>query len=138
MEHIAPSNLPTILIVYNADSGLFNMVAHAIHKTVKPETYPCSLCAVTYGSVSMKRDWKQFLNSLPNQVVFHHKDDFEAAYPGTISDLPAIFTHHSRSGLAVLIDRAELDLVADVDELIPLVSGRLAKLDEARNSVKAA
>lgn len=118
---------PKILIVYNADSGVFNMVAHAIHKTVSPETYPCSLCAVTYGPVSMRGAWKKFLNALPNEVVFHHKDDFSEAYPGVTLDLPAIMTVSETDGLRVLVDRAELDAVQDVDALMPLVRDRLVE-----------
>ena len=119
------SPAPKILIVYNADSGLFNMVAHAIHKTVSPETYPCSLCAVTYGPVSMRKAWKRFLNDLTNEVVFHHKDDFAEAYPGVTVDLPAILTVSDADGLRILVDRAELDQIEDTSALAQLVETRL-------------
>ena len=49
---------PRLLVVYNADSGILNALGHAVHKLVKPETYPCSLCAITYGAVSMRKEWK--------------------------------------------------------------------------------
>lgn len=29
----------------------------AAHKLISPATYSCSLCALTYGAVSMKRSW---------------------------------------------------------------------------------
>ena len=52
----------TLLFVYNADSGKLNALKDAIHKVVKPSTYPCSLCTVTYGNLGMKRTWKTFIS----------------------------------------------------------------------------
>jgi hypothetical protein len=47
-----------LIFVYNADSGILNAIKDLIHKNVSPETYPCSLCAVTYDNLGMKREWK--------------------------------------------------------------------------------
>jgi len=48
----------SLIFDYNAPDGLGAALIDAVHKIVAPESYPCSLCAVTYGAVSMKRRWK--------------------------------------------------------------------------------
>jgi hypothetical protein len=52
---------PRLILVYNADSGVLNMVKDAVWKVLQPSTYPCSLCALTYGWVSMHERWRRFL-----------------------------------------------------------------------------
>ena len=114
-----------LLLVYNADSGIFNALAHAVHKAVWPDSYPCSLCAITYGAVSMRRKWRTFLNGLKMEKVFHHRDDFAAAYPGHHFALPAILISDFGEPLRMLVSSEELDEIADVDELIEVVEGKL-------------
>ncbi|MEM8724730.1 MAG: hypothetical protein AAGE86_04320 [Pseudomonadota bacterium] len=114
-----------LLIVYNADSGIINALMHAVHKQVRPETYPCSLCALTYGAVSMRGEWKRFLNSLPMDVVFHHRDDFAEAYLGHDFELPAILMSEPGEELRLFIAAEELDAMTDAAELIDRVEDKL-------------
>ena len=69
-----------LIFVYNADSGWFNSLTDAVHKMVSPSTYQCSLCALTYGNVSMKKEWREFIESLPFDVLFLYKDEFIKHY----------------------------------------------------------
>ena len=115
-----------LLIVYNADGGIFNALAHAVHKAVRPDTYPCSLCAITYGAVSMRREWREFLSGLTMERVFHHRDDFAVAYQGHAFPLPAILISYFGEAPHVLVSSEELDGIADVDELIDVVGEKLA------------
>lgn len=114
-----------LILVYNADSGIFNALAHAVHKAVRPDSYPCSLCAITYGAVSMRRQWRDFLNGLKMEKVFHHRDDFAEAFPEFGLDLPAILLSDFGELPRVLVSSEELDVIADVDELIDLVEEKL-------------
>jgi hypothetical protein len=109
---------PTLIFVYNAEEGLFAAIGDAIHKAVSPETYGCSLCAISYGAVSMRPEWRAYLKSLPYGTKFHHRPDFRRAYP-TLKDLPlpAILLDEG-SGPRGLVDAATLDRVSDVNELI--------------------
>ena len=75
-----------LIFVYNADGGILNMFKDLIHKNVSPETYLCSLCAVTYDNLGMKREWKQFVSSLGHEVEFPHRD--ELAKEHGITDVP--------------------------------------------------
>lgn len=116
---------PRLILVYNADSGWLNAVKDAVWKVVRPATYPCSLCALTYGWVSMHRRWRRFLERVPMPKVFHHKDDFAAAYPHLPVALPAILLAGDGASPRVLVSAAELDALADLDALIALVEARL-------------
>lgn len=117
---------PDLLIVYNANSGPFAALADALHKAISPATYPCSLCAVTYGAVSMKGPWRNFLDSVPNAKRFYHRDDFAADFPGVAVPLPAILTHREGEEPVVLVTAAELDGAQDLAGLIELVRARLS------------
>ena len=105
---------------------------HAVHKAVRPETYPCSLCALTYGAVSMRGDWKAFWQDLDAKVDFYHRDDFTQDFPalGTGGEreiaLPVILISEDGDEPRVLISNAELDAMADVDELMARVEAKLA------------
>ncbi|MEM9501992.1 MAG: hypothetical protein AAF941_09115 [Pseudomonadota bacterium] len=119
-----------LLIVYNADSGLIQALMHAVHKQVRPETYPCSLCALTYGAVSMRGEWRRFLKSLQMEVVFHHRDDFAASYPGHGFELPAIMVREGGAPPDVLVGREQLGQTADVAELIATTELALSQWEQ--------
>ncbi|MEP3050741.1 MAG: hypothetical protein ABJP48_13340 [Erythrobacter sp.] len=120
-------NNTRLLIVYNADGGILNALVHAVHKTVFPATYPCSLCAVTYGTVSMRKIWKKFLDNLPMEKVFHHRDDFAAEYPGHSFPLPAILIRTGENEPELLLGPEQLDLMTDVSELIAATELQIAQ-----------
>ena len=115
-----------LMIVYNADSGILNALAHAVHKAIRPSTYPCSLCALTYGAVSMRRQWRHFLSGLRMDKVFHHRDDFSRTFPGHSFALPAILISENGNPLRILVSNETLDRIHDVEQLIAVVEERLA------------
>lgn len=112
-----------LLFVYNADSGLFSVVADFAHKILSPKTYACHLCALTYGDFSMKQEWKKFIECLPVKAEFLHKDAFEKRY-GTAVELPAVFVATS-GGVKGLISRAEIESCQSLHELETMVTERL-------------
>lgn len=116
-----------LILVYNADSGLLNALVHAVHKAVRPETYECSLCALTYGAVSMRSEWRRFLASLKMEKVFHHRDDFAEAFPGHDFDLATILIREQGHEPEVLVSSADLDGIENLAELIDLTIDRLAE-----------
>ncbi|QUL37851.1 hypothetical protein [Erythrobacter sp. JK5] len=121
MDH----NPVRILIVYNADSGVLNALKDALHKQFSPATYPCSLCAVTYGAVTMRREWRRFLQGLALETVFHHRDDFAACYPGYRVALPAILVAGAAGYPRVLVPAEAIDRMFAVEELIHCVEAAL-------------
>lgn len=120
-----------LLCVYNADTGLIEALMHAVHKAVRPDTYPCSLCALTYGAVSMRGDWKAFWQELELQVDFYHRDDFTRDFPkfgtGGANEvaLPVVMIDDADAELRILISNEELDRMADVSDLMERVEREL-------------
>lgn len=115
------ANEPHLLFVYNADSGLGQAIFDAVHKIVSPQTYPCSLCALTYGAVSMKAEWKAALATLPLPARFLHRDEFTREWPALDVALPAVITVEN-STATVLLDGPALDQLADISALVTAIN----------------
>lgn len=122
-----PNDPPNLLIVYNADGGPFAMLADALHKAISPATYPCSLCAITYGPVAMRGKWRKFLDRLPNAKRFYHREDFAAEFTGFEIPLPVILIQQPGQPPEVLVSAAELDASHNLASLIALVETRLTE-----------
>lgn len=117
---------PRLLFVYNADGGLVNALKDTWHKAVSPETYECALCAITYGALSMRPEWKAYLKRLPYETRFLHRDEWIAAFPGAGEPLPAIFLQEGASPPLVLVRAEEMKLGQSLDELMTLLNRKLA------------
>jgi hypothetical protein len=113
-----------LLFVYNADSGLLNTLKDTVHKAIAPETYACNLCRITYGAISMRDEWKNFIAGLPHDVAFMHRDEFVRAYPGTHADLPALFS--ADEAPRVLVSAKEMNDAKTIRALIDLVTTALS------------
>src|SRR3989344_5020455 len=98
----------TIIFIYNAKSGLFAELSDVVTKIVAPSQYECNLCKITYGPLSMKEEWAQFLATLPQEKVFLHKDELKGQYEELNNyPLPAIFLHHDNK-FSLLISKDQL------------------------------
>jgi hypothetical protein len=112
--------------VYNADAGLLPGLKDLFHKILSPDTYPCSLCGITYGTTQMRPEWKEFVRALPLPVDFLHRDEFIRDYPQwRTHPLPAAFVAAESGELVPFIDAAEMD-TADLSGLMQLVRERLS------------
>ena len=113
-----------LLFVYNANAGVMAGIMDSLHKTLSPATYPCDLCAITYGAIRMDPRWKAWLKAQSFDSVFYHRPDFRAAYPDVAVDLPVILV--DRDGqVEPLIAANEFKSAASVDKLIALIESRL-------------
>ena len=123
-----------IIFVYNADSGPFALLKDYVHKIVSPDTYPCSLCQITFGNLGMKRAWRRFVQALPYPAVFLHRDELAAQYPA-LSDLalPAVILDDD-GAMRVLVSAEELDRTPELGALQALV---LAGLRESAQNAPA-
>jgi hypothetical protein len=115
-----------LLFVYNADSGLFNTLADIGHKLFSPDTYPCRLCAITYGYLSERAEWRAFVDSLGMPCEFLHRDQFRARFPGVSVPLPAVFRLVDGRPRPC-VDRAALDACADLSALMGVIRGSCLK-----------
>ena len=114
---------PTLLFVYNADSGPLNALLDFGHKIVSPGTYPCSLCALTFGPFGMRREWREFTQNLGVPLEFLHADELKERYGTQDAALPAVFIKRER--LEPLLTRPELDRLGSLGELQTAVTRAL-------------
>lgn len=111
-----------LLLVYNADSGFLSSLKDAAHKTVSPSTYECNLCKITYGPIFMKDEWNAFLESLPYEVEFLHRDEFRQQYFALKDEsLPAMFVIEN-AHVSVAISAARMNAAHSIEDLTALVS----------------
>lgn len=115
-----------LLFVYNADSGILNALKDSVHKLRSPETYACSLCAVTYGALSMQPEWKAYLKRLPYETVFLHRDEWHRDHPSSTEPLPAIFVQQGQEHPQLLVCAEEMPLGQSLDQLMALLDQRLS------------
>lgn len=107
--------VPELIFVYNASSDLFSRVTDFAHKILSPSTYPCHLCAITYGDFSVKQEWKSFIENFPAKATFLHKNEFSDQYE-IETTFPAIFIL-SDIGIKELISCLEIERCQSVHEL---------------------
>jgi hypothetical protein len=100
------SNDQTYIFVYNADSGKWNGYMDMMHKIVSPKTYPCHLCAITYGIFKIEPAWKSFIETFPIPILFLHKDEWKETSQQH-EPLPAIFERRN-GALTVLLSAEEM------------------------------
>ena len=80
-----------IILAYNAWGGMVPGAVDFFHKILRPSTYPCNLCYLTYGIFVMKKDWKHFLDSLPYRKVYLMKDEVRKKYEPAEFPLPQFY-----------------------------------------------
>ncbi len=116
-----------LIFVYNSDGTVLSLVKDTAHKLISPNTYPCNLCRITYPGMTMQGDWQKFIQSLPHEVVFLHRDEFHKRYPDQKDvKLPAAFAENA-SGLSLLISHTEINKAKNVGELVEIVKHFLPK-----------
>ena len=116
-----------LIFVYNADSSVFSQVSDAVKKVVTPSKYECNLCMITYGAVSMKDEWREFLDALPFEKEFLHRDEFQKQYPELKSTkLPTIFISQNNT-LSLLVSADEINIQKDIIGLKNIINGKIKR-----------
>lgn len=105
-----------LIFVYNADSGVFNLLTDIAHKVFSPQTYACNLCAVTHSNFGMKKEWKAYLESLDVPMEFLHADEFKQKYPSEKVELPAIFKEEN-DRLILTVDARTINECKSISDL---------------------
>ena len=85
------SNSKQLVFVYNADSGVFNTLTDIAHKVFSPQTYACTLCAISHSYFNERDEWKDFIRSLEADCEFLHRDEFEEKYDFKSPAFPSIY-----------------------------------------------
>jgi hypothetical protein len=97
----------------------------SVHKIMSPSTYPCQLCAITYGLLAMKREWRRFLDGLGMEVMFHHRPDFRTAFPQAADWPLPLIAVETDGALAPLVSARDFAAIPDVAALMRVVRQRL-------------
>ena len=113
-----------LLFVYNADSDLLTGFKDYFHKIVKPSSYGCNLCAVTFGKIGMKKERKSFIDDLEFSTEFYHKDEFTNKYPSIKVETPQAFIKRGNE-LSLFISQSEFNGIRSLDEMIKLVKDKI-------------
>ena len=109
-----------LVFAYNAKTGLFNAAADMAHKMFSPQTYQCNLCALTYSTFGMRKDWERFLATLERPLEFLHSDELKKLYGISDLPLPAIFEKEGGQ-LKLLIDADSINRCSTNADLKQLV-----------------
>jgi hypothetical protein len=115
---------PTLIFVYNADSGFVSTLLDIGHKIVSPQTYSCNLCAITHSTFSMRDEWKNFVAGLGVPIEFLHRDELEKQYGMRAVGLPAVF-RRTDGALETWISREEINNCHSLEDLERLIRTRL-------------
>ena len=115
---------PKLVFVYNADSGLYNTLTDIAHKIFSPSTYACNLCAITYGTLSMRGEWKEFIEQLEAELEFLHADELKAKYGLSGVKLPAAFRNEGGK-LVAWLSAEQINACTSIAELKALVTNNL-------------
>ena len=121
-----------LIFVYNADSDLYSTVTDFAHKILSPLTYQCQLCALTYGNFTVKQEWQSFIEKLPINTVFLHRDEFKKQYK-IQSALPAIFISVN-GATREMVTKQEIESCRSLQELKNLVTEKLKDHDQHHHS----
>ena len=112
-----------LIFIYNAKSCLVNELIDFAHKIISPETYDCNLCAITYGTFAMEKNWANYIQELPVKSIFTYKDKLvDRKLKKT--KLPAVFIR-DKEKLDELISANEINNINNLDDLIRVLDTRL-------------
>lgn len=116
-----------LIFIYNADSGLGNLLLDGAHKILSPNTYECSLCSLTFGAFSEKAIWKKFREESKFEMEFLHKDEFKKKYASKFGHkftFPIVIAE-TEVDLEVFINSDDLNQLKEAEELIGLITDRI-------------
>ena len=120
------NSIQKLLFIYNANSGLRNMLIDGVHKIISPGTYNCKLCDITYGAFAENNRWKKYRRASKKPMEFLHKDEFKTQYASKFGyrfNFPIVLAI-SDKGIEVLVSPEELDKLETAEDLIDLIDQR--------------
>jgi hypothetical protein len=116
-----------LIFVYNADATLTGMLSDFAHRTLRPDTYECNLCDLTYGMMTKKKDWREFVDALPMPASFTLRDRFQKKHPELVDiEFPALFLARPTGDITVLVPAEEMQAAESLDDLERLVGDAVA------------
>lgn len=132
-----------IVFVYNANSSILEIIGHVLHAALRPSTYPCRLCLLSYGATGMRGGWKRFVRELKarpdTQLVEHlHIDELVAAHGDPGDPKPCLYESWDGGPLQLVVSAEQMNTTHTIDELISLCAGALGATAGARQTEEEA
>lgn len=109
-----------LLFIYNANSGIGNLVLDVAHKLFRPETYACNLCTITHNTFSENKAWKTFREQSTIDMDFLHIDEFETKYKETNFEYPIILKEEDTI-VKPFLSKAIINTFNSVEDLIAAI-----------------
>ncbi len=104
------------------------MVLDGLHKMISPSTYACDLCAITYGTVAMKKEWKTFIDQSKVPFRFYYKNTLPKKFDHNL-DYPVVLRYEN-SSVSCILDRQDFAAINDLNEFIVLLKEKVPELSE--------
>jgi|TARA_B100000787_G_scaffold163728_1_gene145675 hypothetical protein len=117
-------NKREFILIYNAKGGKLNSTLDLIHKYMSPSTYKCNLCKVTFG-ITMKKKWKNFINSTQHSFTFLHKEDLKNNNLEKFKNNLPVCIEKRNENYFVMIDSNEMKKLMNEDDLINIFKDKL-------------
>jgi hypothetical protein len=116
-----------LIFVYNASSGVNNSLLDSVQKLLKPESYECKLCELTFGVISENKTWKAFRKQSDMEMIFLHKEEYRRKFKSKFEqlyDLPVVL-YQDNYDLSLVIGKEELNQIEEVEILIEKIKARV-------------
>ncbi len=118
------SSAKEMILVYNGYGGIYPGIVDFVKKEIFPKSYPCNLCYLTFGTFSMRPEWKEFLESLPYKKTELHKDEFKRKYQPESLPLPVILISNG-TNVEILVSAGEINHRKTLQQLKELVQSKI-------------
>ena len=120
----------SLLFVYNAGRETLTTVNDPLMKTAASGSERCSLHALTYSPVGMKKEWKRFLHDIAVPVRFLSRDEFLSEFPAIQTTFPAAFIKAGEE-IFILVSTEEIGQCRQIEDLVGIVRDRVSRLSGA-------
>ncbi|GAB5419258.1 MAG: hypothetical protein Crog4KO_33020 [Crocinitomicaceae bacterium] len=117
-----------LFFVYNAKIGLGNMIIDGMHKVVRPSTYGCDLCSITYHALGKRKAWKTFLKDSNVPMHFYYLDKLPPEIDKNF-DYPAVLRYEN-STVSCILDKQDFAAINDLNDFIVLLKEKVPELSE--------
>ncbi len=118
------ANTQRLVFVYNADSGVFNLLADIAHKALSPDTYQCQLCKLTHGLFKVRQSWLDYLSHQSIDMRFLHRDEFIQQTGRSTDRFPAVFIEREGE-FECLIDAEQIASLDTPEALMRVIDSAL-------------
>ncbi|MBD3213187.1 MAG: hypothetical protein GF311_11320 [Candidatus Lokiarchaeota archaeon] len=114
------------ILVFNIKDDTLASIKNYFHRSIRPSTYKCNLNALLTGPLGLKSDWKNFVEKLPFNVEYLHKDGFKDTLEFNDVEFPSIFLS-TNGELKLFITQEEINASNSIEELKTIFYDRMVQ-----------